>query len=51
MVQIKWTDQAVLDLKAIALYISRDSKNMRKFKFKKSKKGPKFSRDTLILAK
>jgi toxin ParE1/3/4 len=30
MVQIKWTDQAVLDLKEIADYISRDSKKYAK---------------------
>lgn len=37
MVQIKWTDQAVLDLKAIALYISRDSKKYAKIQVQKIK--------------
>jgi addiction module RelE/StbE family toxin len=37
MVQIKWTDQAVSDLREIALYISRDSKKYAKIQVQKIK--------------
>ena len=38
MVQIKWTDQAVSDLKEIAIYISRDSKKYAKIQVQRIKK-------------
>jgi addiction module RelE/StbE family toxin len=37
MVQIKWTEQAVSDLREIALYISRDSKKYAKIQVQKIK--------------
>lgn len=38
MVQIKWTDQAVSDLKEVAVYISRDSKKYAKVQVQRIKK-------------